>query len=67
MALRFWMSARKAENGFLGRRIVSSQLTRRNIGGKIVHIFNVPKMPGFQCGKSSRIPPVFLGGLSGQP
>src|SRR6185312_12215574 len=51
MTLRFWMSARKAENGFLDGRIVSSGPARRNIRGKIVNIFNVRKMPGFQMGK----------------
>jgi hypothetical protein len=59
MALRFWMSARKAENGFLGGRIVSLPPAGRNIRGKIVNIFNVRKMPGFQMRKNSRIPDLF--------
>jgi hypothetical protein len=54
MRLRFGMSAPKPENGFVGRRIVSSGRFPRNIQGEIVNIFNVRKMPGFQDGKSSR-------------
>jgi hypothetical protein len=53
MSLRFGMSAPKAENGFLGGRIVSSGPSRRNIQGEIVNIFNTWKMPQFQIGKSS--------------
>src|SRR6185312_9815951 len=53
MRQRFGMSARKAENGFVPKRIVSLAPPRRNIRGKIVNIFNVGKMPGFRNGKSS--------------
>jgi hypothetical protein len=56
MSLRFGMSAPKAENGFLGGRIVSSGPLRRNIQGEIVNIFNAWKMPQFQIGKSSALP-----------
>jgi hypothetical protein len=56
MSLRFGMSAPKAENGFLGGRIVSSEPLRRNIQGEIVNIFNAWKMPQFQTAKSSALP-----------
>jgi hypothetical protein len=56
MSLRFGMSAPKAENGFLGGRIVSSGPLQRNIRGEIVNNFNAWKMPQFQTGKSSGFP-----------
>jgi hypothetical protein len=62
MGLRFGISAPEPENGFLGRRIVSSRRLRRNTQGEIVNIFNVRKMPGFQDGKSSAGPAKVLGG-----
>jgi hypothetical protein len=56
MSLRFGMSAPKAKNGFLDRRIVSSGPFRRNIQGEIVNSFNVRKMPLFRRGKGSALP-----------
>src|SRR5215510_12510850 len=41
---RFGMSAPKAENGFAGKRIVSSQALRRNIRGGNAKDFNMRKM-----------------------
>jgi hypothetical protein len=41
---RFGMSAPKAENGFAGKRIVSSQAERRNIRGGNVKDFNMRKI-----------------------
>jgi hypothetical protein len=56
MRQRFGMSAPKAENGFVPKRIVSSRLARRNIRGKIINIFNVRKKPGFS-GRQKFLPP----------
>jgi hypothetical protein len=56
MRQRFGMSAPKAENGFVPKRIVSSRSERRNIRGKNVNNFNVRKIRAFQSGKSS-LPP----------
>jgi hypothetical protein len=41
---RFGMSAPKAENGFAGKRIVSSLALRRNIRGGNVNDFNMRKI-----------------------
>jgi hypothetical protein len=46
------MSAREAENGFVGERFVSSERARRNIRDEIENDFNEIKMRGFQARKS---------------
>jgi hypothetical protein len=44
MSQSFRMSAPEAKNGFIGRRIVSSDTSRRNIRGKNVNIFKAGKI-----------------------
>jgi hypothetical protein len=46
------MSAREAENGFVGERFVSSEWPRRNIRGENENDFNAVKIGGFQARKS---------------
>jgi hypothetical protein len=46
------MSAREAENGFVGERFVSSGRPRRNIRSQKENDFNAVKMRGFQAWKS---------------
>jgi hypothetical protein len=46
------MSAREAENGFVGERFVSSQRARRNIWSEKENDFNEVKMRGFQARNS---------------
>jgi hypothetical protein len=47
------MSAREAENGFVGERFVSSERARRNIRDEIENDFNAVKIGGFQPSESS--------------
>ncbi|MCP3393154.1 hypothetical protein NLM27_30840 [Bradyrhizobium sp. CCGB12] len=56
MSERFGTSARKAENGFVRRQIVSSKRPRRNIRGEKAWNFNVRKIreEGFDRTPSSR-------------
>jgi hypothetical protein len=46
MRQRFGMSAPKAENGFVPKRIVSSRREGRNIRSKNANLFNVWKNAG---------------------
>jgi hypothetical protein len=48
---RFGMSAPKAENGFAGKRIVSSQAARRNIRGGNMKDFNMRKIAAIEGGR----------------